>query len=300
MNNKIKVLVLGKDGMLGSMVFHYLKDRGLDVAGTQMHDEKEPVFFKLEKRYDLPALREIVASAGCNYVINCIGCTRLPRDEMRFFKNNYYLNAVFPQVLQEICSSLSVKVVQMSTDAIYSGRTDAPYYEDSAVDGEGDYALSKIVGEVEGKNALNVRCSIIGREIYSKSSLLNWFLALRENEEIDGYVNHVWNGVTTYQFADFCFQLLTTGLFEELVSQTGVVNLAPNEPIDKYSLLKLFNEVFGKQVRIRPVQAPQKISRVLRSRFLAGRWAKSPTSLKDEVVKMNDFFAHNIRKDGGK
>jgi len=299
MNNEVKILVLGKDGMLGSMVFHYLKDKGLDVVGTQIHDEKEEIYFKIDKGYDIPSLKAMVARSRCDYVINCIGCTRLSRNNMRSFKSNYYLNAILPQILQEVCSDPSVKVIHMSTDAVFSGRTDAPYYEDDTVDGEGDYAVSKIIGEVDAKSTLNVRCSIIGREMHSNCSLLNWFLTLRENEKIDGYVNHIWNGVTTRQFAEFCFNLITAGLFEELISHTGVVNLAPNEPINKYNLLKLFNEIFDKKVEITPVQAPHKICRILKSRFLNNRLAKTSSGLKDEIIKMNDFFVSNIRKGGG-
>jgi dTDP-4-dehydrorhamnose reductase len=187
----------------------------------------------------------------------------------------------------------------MSTDAVFSGDKDAPYYEDDHIDGEGDYALSKILGESVAENVLNVRCSILGKEIHTNNSLLNWFLSLPEGGNVEGYVNHIWNGVTTYQFADFCHDLINAGLFDKLVSQTNVVHLSPNKPINKYDLLTMFNKIFDKHIGITAVDAPKKICRILGSRYLTGNETRKSSDLCDEIVKMNDFFETNINKSKG-
>ena len=51
------------------------------------------------------------------------------------------------------------------------------YSETDKVDAKDLYGISKFKGEIKSNNVLNIRTSIIGIELNSSYSLLNWFLS---------------------------------------------------------------------------------------------------------------------------
>ena len=81
--------------------------------------------------------------------------------------------------------------------------------------------------------------SIIGPDIDSQGTgLLNWFM--KQQGTIQGFVNVKWNGVTTLELAEAVSHAIRCNL-------CGVYQLVPTESINKYQLLILFQNVFGKK-----------------------------------------------------
>ena len=60
---------------------------------------------------------------------------------------------------------------------------------------------------------MNLRCSIIGKEIRNNKSLISWFLNNEENISLNGFTNHIWNGVTTDVFAKICIGIIKNKYF---------------------------------------------------------------------------------------
>ena len=71
---------------------------------------------------------------------------------------------------------MGAKFIHYSTDCVFSGAR-GNYTEDDTPDAVDVYGLSKYLGEVVGAGALTLRTSIIGHELSSSRSLLNWFLS---------------------------------------------------------------------------------------------------------------------------
>ena len=68
-----------------------------------------------------------------------------------------------------------------------------------------DYGLSKLKATDfimdYGVRTKMIKTSIIGPELNSKASMLCWFLSNEDGSQINGYSNHMWNGITTFSFA---------------------------------------------------------------------------------------------------
>jgi dTDP-4-dehydrorhamnose reductase len=295
----MNVLVLGKSGMLGSMLYRYLKHRDVEVYGTQRKSDHLPFYLNVEERYlNVDYFKNI--PPGIDYVVNCIGVNRFDRDSLGDFRLGFYVNAVLPAYLQEFCDLNSIGVIHMSTDAVFAG-DDHPYYEDHPCDGSGDYATSKRLGEIHAPNVLNVRCSIIGHEVNRHRNLLSWFLSQEDGTTIQGYTNHVWNGVTTLQLSEFLYRILTGGVYDEILKTTNVIHFSPNIPLTKFELLGLFKEIYEKNIRIAPSQAKEGVTRILNSRFehfyLDSDGEKR--NIREEVIKMKDFVESSQYGKGG-
>ena len=111
-----------------------------------------------------------------------------------------------------------------------------PYFENSFCDGKTLYDRSKALGEVNDKNHLTFRNSIIGPDMNKDGiGLFNWFM--KQNALVSGYGAAIWTGVTTLTLARAIEKALEQNL-------TGLYHLVNNESISKLELLKLFSKYF--------------------------------------------------------
>jgi hypothetical protein len=85
---------------------------------------------------------------------------------------------------------------------------------------------------------------------------------------VSGYTNHIWHGISTYQFGKLCLKIIEGDHFEEIRRESAVFHFAPNEPITKFELLCLFREIFEKNVNIEAITSDDKIyKRVLQTKY---------------------------------
>jgi dTDP-4-dehydrorhamnose reductase len=172
------------------------------------------------------------------------------------------INALFPLELTRIAKQLNLNVIEIRTDCVFSGR-DADYDELASKDPTDAYGYSKALGEFTSDNLMSLRCSIIGREISSKNSLIEWVLSNPINSEIPGYTNHTWNGVTTLHFAKICFGLISQDDF-----LSGVYHLIPSGQISKYELVKLIAKFFDRSdLKVNQTLAEVTVNRTLSTIF---------------------------------
>ena len=265
----IKVLVLGANGMLGKMVSLHLnsiKDINLSVTSRTKTEFIEKNFNEEFFNFDLTSeyrenLKKILSN-DFDTVINCIGVIKPKIDEFNLNSINETIktNSYFPLELQNFCNQLNIRYIQIGTDCVYSGEG-GKYTEDSFKDPKDLYGKSKVVGEIEGLNKYIIRSSIIGPEKGKGFSLMNWFLN-NEDNQVSGYKNHLWNGVTTLNFAK-----VAEGLIRNPELNFKTQHLVPKNLISKANLLEQFKSAFDKEIDIKHVDAEQVIDRTLKTNF---------------------------------
>jgi dTDP-4-dehydrorhamnose reductase len=286
----MKILIFGRSGMMGQMLLSYLDSQNVEVFGTQRDNIDRLFYFNINKPHaDNGIFSNIPSDLDC--IINCIGVNRLERANSDIFKLGFFVNAFFPGYLCEFCRLHSIKMIHISTDAVFQSSLSARY-ENDVCDGIGDYATSKILGEICGPDMLNIRCSIIGSEVEKSSNLLSWFLSQDDGGAVSGYINHIWNGVTTLQLAKFIYRLIITNEYSRITARTSVVHFSPNNPLSKYDLLVLCKEVYAKNICINPVKAENDITRILLSSLdiMNSTKFERNVNIKDEIIKMKEFF----------
>ena len=264
-----RVLVLGGDGMLGGMVHRVLRGaRDVLVAATSRRDLARPF---LDAEHGLEALRRFFAQGDAwDYVVNCIGVLRssIREADPPSVERAVRVNAVFPYELARVAEENASAVIHISTDGLFSANAGV-CYEDTPPDGTDAYGKSKYLGEVHGPGFLTLRCSIVGPDPLKRSGLLEWFLSRSAGEQVPGYIDHRWNGVTSLQFAQLCRGIIEEdGVFDALRSAGPVHHFCPNLPVTKCELLETLQSVFGSDLRIQPVESPDgPMTRVLGTRY---------------------------------
>lgn len=254
----MKVLVLGGTGMLGHKVYQVLKER---FAGTycaiRQSKQDEPVArvsllqsdtvigdVNVE---DLYLLASLLDESRPEVIVNCAGIIK-QRAEAKASLPSIKVNSLLPPWLAEQCASWGGRLIHISTDCVFNGkgrRVSGGYTENDFSDAEDLYGKSKHLGEVIAENAITLRTSIIGRELFNRSSLLEWFLSQQKNQ-VAGFSNALYSGVTTNHLAEVIgdviqFHPQLSGLYQ-VTSQT----------ISKYELLCLLRDAYKLDVEIVP------------------------------------------------
>ena len=225
----MKFLVLGASGMAGHLISIYLKEHGHEVTGFA----RRPIPFVncvVGDAGNANELRRVIFDGGYDVVINAIGILNQFAEEKK--AEAVYINSYLPHLLADITNETQTQIIQMSTDCVFSGKTGG-YIETSLRDGESFYDRTKALGELEDNKNLTFRNSIVGPDISPNGiGLLNWFMS--QTNEIYGYTNAMWTGLTTLQLAK---EMETAA--ENRVH--GLFNMVPDHSISKYDLLQLFN-----------------------------------------------------------
>ncbi|PYI52936.1 SDR family oxidoreductase [Paenibacillus flagellatus] len=228
----MKYLILGGTGMAGHMICIFLQEQGHDV--TTISRRPFPYCRNIVGDILNTALIEKeIKEGGYNAVINCAGLLN------HFAEVNKYqavlINSYLPHFLNHITLGTKTKIIQMSTDCVFSGKNGS-YSESSSKDGETFYDRSKALGELINDKDLTFRNSIIGPDMNPNGiGLFNWFM--KQKRIVNGYTKAIWTGVTT---------LVLAKAMEKAVQQnlTGLYHLVNNKTISKYELLVYFNEYF--------------------------------------------------------
>jgi dTDP-4-dehydrorhamnose reductase len=235
-----KVLILGVLGMAGHIMAEVFNKNDYKVYGVAR--QKGNYVDKVLDVSDLQQLELYIDSIKPEYVINCIGVLVSQSD--KDLSTAILINSYLPNYLSQLGNKIGFKLIHISTDCVFSGRCGS-YKENSFCDGNDNYARSKALGEVINDKDLTIRTSIIGPEIKlnNTSGLLDWFL--NQKSDIKGYRNAYWSGVTTLELASATLEFIRQDI-------SGLYHLCPTYKISKYNLLKLFAEIWNKNISIAP------------------------------------------------
>ncbi len=246
--------------MLGSTVTRFLSHEKIEVteanrSGQSSYSSNYAV--KFDSQHD--NIQELLSSNYYEYVLNCIGVTKQVMNGS--FEDNLSaisINSNFPFLLSLAALQENSKVISIGTDCVFSGMRGL-YSEADLHDPIDIYGKSKSLGEVSSEADMILRCSIIGREISTKRSLLEWILNQPMGASIDGYTNHKWNGLTTLHFAKIVHGIITKNLYEPTLS-----HIIPLDIVNKDCLVRNIATVFGRaDIHVSSANASEDIDRSL-------------------------------------
>ena len=233
-NNNIKFLILGATGMAGNTIYTYLEEHGYECIGLARH-ATEPGILSVDAT-NLDAIDNIIEKVRPNVIVNCIGILNQFAEEDRELALK--LNSLLPIHLEKVTKGTNIRVFQLSTDCVFSGKRGA-YTEEDFPDGNSWYDKTKAMGELKNDKDLTFRNSIIGPDINVNGiGLFNWFMKQKGN--INGYSKAIWTGITTLELAKAIESAACSNV-------SGLINFVNNAIISKYELLNLFKKYMDKE-----------------------------------------------------
>lgn len=250
----MSILIIGGSGMLGHKLYQRLRSE-FEVFATIRSDLAAIERFGIFKGHsvfsnvdvtDIAAVCRVIEVVKPDCVVNCVGVVKQNptlADKIRTLT----INSIFPNQLAQLSAEFDFRLITISTDCVFDGN-EGNYSESDEANARDLYGLSKLLGEVTEGRSLTIRTSIIGREITTSHSIVEWFLANR-GRTVDGYTKAIYSGFPTIELADTIANLIKN--FPDL---NGLLHIS-SDPISKFDLLTLVNKYFKSNVSITPSEA---------------------------------------------
>lgn len=138
MKSKIKIGIIGADGQLGSDLMSIIK--------SAKHIEAVPYTIKNFDITQTDQMQSVLKNAGLFALINTASYIQVDKAEEEPRKA-FLVNAVAVKSLCDICLSLDLPLLHLSTDYVFSGTNKTPYIETDEAVPAGIYGISKLAGE---------------------------------------------------------------------------------------------------------------------------------------------------------
>lgn len=284
---KIRLLILGATGMLGSTLLRYFSGKNdFDVLGTVRTTDISGVFSKKSNYLIITGvdlenadhLLRVFDRAKPDIVVNCAGIVK-QLVESEDALSTIPLNSILPHRLARLCAVNNSRLIHISTDCVFSGKKGG-YLESDRPDAYDLYGRSKLLGEVDYPNAITLRTSLIGHELNGARSLINWFLA--QEDSVKGFTKAIFSGLPTVEIARVIEQFVLPN-----PQLRGLYQLSA-EPVSKHDLLVLVRNTYGKQIDIIPDDSLV-IDRSLNSSRFRQATGFAPKTWPEMVQAMHDF-----------
>jgi dTDP-4-dehydrorhamnose reductase len=238
----IRLLILGASGMLGNTLLRYFaaKESFKVSASVRGAGSLRPI--ACETNYQLISgvdaenadhLLRVFDIARPDVVVNCVGVVK-QLAEADDALVSIPLNSLLPHRLARLCAATGSRLIHISTDCVFSGEKGG-YLETDIPDATDLYGRSKLLGEVDYPNAITLRTSLIGHELHSARSLVNWFLA--QEGSIRGFTKAIFSGLPTVEIA----RVIEAHVLPN-PELHGLYHLSVN-PISKHDLLSIVKDV---------------------------------------------------------
>lgn len=245
----MKIYILGTSGMLGSKLFsEFSKNPKYFVRGSIRSSNLRLIHGNLKRKVDSNISASNINKIGRKLnifrpkiIINCIGIVK-QKITTYSVEDIFYINSIFPHELHKIAEKINAKLIHFSTDCVFNG-IKGNYSEKDKSNATDIYGLSKSLGEINYKNSITIRTSIIGHELNSRTGLLEWFL--NKKNYCYGYVRSYFSGLTTlevFYFLNF--------YFSKKINLNGLIHLS-SKKISKYNLLNKIAKIYNKKINIK-------------------------------------------------
>lgn len=247
MNGKMRVLILGATGMLGSAMLRVLMERNnWSVYGSIRSEISKELFpNNLRQRLitvgdltQLEQLKAVLKKVQPQVVVNCISPREIRRRESFEL---FSVLSLLPRRLEYLCGQLNARLIHISSDGVFSGKAGS-YTEANLPDATDPYGISKLLGEVHAPHTITIRSSIIGHELSVKTGLLEWFL--EQEGECRCFTRAIFSGLPTVVLAAVIRDVVIP-----MPELHGIYHVS-SDPISKFDLLTIVAKEYGKTINM--------------------------------------------------
>jgi dTDP-4-dehydrorhamnose reductase len=290
---KERILILGVSGMLGSALFKILSELEFEVYGTVRSANYKNFFNESEleriiSNIDVQNHDDLVflfSELNPTVVINCVGVIK-QKSSAKEPLVVIPINSLLPHKLSNLCFLVGARLILISTDCVFNGE-DGNYIESDITNAVDLYGVSKALGEIrDQEHVVTIRTSIIGHEINSNKSLVDWFL--NSNSSVKGYQYAIFSGLPTNELANVIGKMIIPNKKLKGLYHVSVDSIA------KYDLLTLVKDVYSKEIDIIPSEEVR-IDRSLNSDKFKHETGYVPPNWKTLIENLYEYKNRYLR-----
>lgn len=236
--DKVKLWVVGSQGLLGSTVSAMAKDA---VLSTKSEADVA----------DLSSLQKFAdQNPGITHIINCSAYSLVDLAEKEK-ERAHSINAIGPENLGKIGSKIHARVIHISTDYVFPGNETRSLTEEDPVNPLNFYGKTKLEGEQRLLACLPSACVIRTSALFGKGGknfVAKMLQMFREKEEVL-LANDQWNSPT---LADDLSRAIL-----EMLDQSGIYHFSNGGKASKFTFgSAMYAQSFKKKETLRLVSVP--------------------------------------------
>ena len=244
----MKIHIIAPDGLLGSCATKYFKQQEGYEAWTygRPGSSSSLNINTLKPAVDLHWVNK---DSDDDIVLNCLGVLKPTIKEVGSAET-IIANALFPQLLSDLCERRNARVIHISSDCVFSGNLElnGSYVETDAPDATDVYGRTKSFVPEYG---MTLRTSFIGPEDRENPrGLMQWVLNHRHGATIEGYTNCWWNGMTCYQLMKCIRTVIEDDLYDN-----GLYHIHTPAKYSKKGICAWIDHVYDLGLNIESVKA---------------------------------------------
>lgn len=246
------VYITGIAGQLGYGLYQRLKEEnkisGLDMIEVSLESAEIKTISLLDWEKVEEHIRQVQPQVLIHTAafVNVDGCEEQPEMAEQ-------LNHLVTNNLANLCHEMGIKMIYISTDAVFDGTRVELYTEEDEVNPVSVYAKTKLQGEyavLKYPEHLVLRTNIYGINLQNKKSFGEWiYYSLKEHQTLTMFTDIDFSPIFIPEFAEIvqqCIQKKLSGLYH--CCGTGAVT--------KYDFGVKMKEVFGiKTGKIEPINS---------------------------------------------
>ncbi len=226
--------------MLGYGIYSTLKSKA-EIYGVDILNVEIPglVYSKISL-YDMDSVEKNILRIKPDVLIhtaaliNVEECESNPEEAMR-------LNTYVTAQLSDICAKYKIKMIYISTDAVFDGIKRELYSEEDSVNPLNIYGKTKLEGEsavLKYETNLVFRTNIYGVNIQKKRSFGEWiYYSLVENKTLNLFTDIDFSPILVNELADLIFNACQKNLY-------GLYHACGTGCITKYDFGIMLKEIF--------------------------------------------------------
>jgi len=275
----MRVLVTGKNGQLGQSIDKIVRE-------NQYDDE---FIFVARDELDLSREASIVSYFDNNnfdIIINCAAYTAVDKAEEEVELANQ-VNHLAVKQLAEIAKVQQVKLIHISTDYVFDGKSNKPYKETDVTNPINVYGQTKLAGEQAVQEAMLTNAIIIRTSwVYSEfgNNFVDTMLRLgEERDELNVVSDQVSSPTYATDLANAILEIIQNKEFKGAKQTTQIYHYSNEGEISWYEFAKEIFKITKIECKVNPVKTSQYPATAERPR--------NTITSKDKII---DAFGVNI------
>lgn len=248
------ILITGASGLLGVNLIRAAIDRNYTVGGIYgTHPVHIPgVCVRQLDLKNADNVRDLVDKWRPEKIIHCAAATNVDWCEENP-DEALQVNADASRSLAEAAAVVAARMIYISTDSVYDGRT-GRYDERDCPAPLNAYSRSKLAGEEAvldiQPDSIIIRTNMYGWNAQYKFSLAEWILhRLKNGKEVPGFVDVIFSPLLVNDLSELLLDLMNE-------ASEGVYHLASRDSCTKFEFARMLAEEFEYDVAgVKPVSA---------------------------------------------
>jgi len=277
----MKILVTGASGLLGLNLSLQMHESHTIIGVDRQKLSNTPFDLIKADLLDADALPRILDESKPDALIHCAAnalvdaCEQTP-------DATHTLNAILPGKLASACFERDIRLLHISTDAVFDGTKEGIYTEEDEPNPLGVYAQTKLDGEIAvlaaNPNAAIARVNFFGWSLSGTRSLSEFFVNnLGAGKKVNGFDDVYFCPMFVGDLAD-----TLVGMLEKSLS--GMYHVVGSRAITKYKFGQAIAHRFGFDAGlINPISVSD-----------AGLKAKRSQNLRLSIHKLSTALGHEI------